>query len=290
MTREEMTMEHPLTLAEIHGGTLELVRKIIDICEKLGIGYCIAYGTLLGAVRHQGFIPWDDDFDITMLRPDFEKFSAYCAARAEELKPFCLLSRKNTADYPFNIPRFCDLRYRMETDSVPDAGMGMFVDIYPLDGINRNFAENRWKKQSIYTLYKKYLVSEVALAHQKTFTTSSTRAWRTLIRYPLYCYAHLRGDGYFIKKLEKLQNLYPFDRCEYVGLNVWDDGFYVMEKALFQEPETLIFEGLRVKAPRDYDRVLRQCYGDYMRLPPEEKRQPHHEYRLYRKAETAAGN
>ena len=71
----------PLTIEEIHEGTLIILKKIIEICDKINVNYFIAYGTLIGAVRHQGFIPWDDDLDIIMLRPEYDKFVAYCDAQ-----------------------------------------------------------------------------------------------------------------------------------------------------------------------------------------------------------------
>ena len=134
-----------LTLAEIHEGTLEVLKRFISVCDQIGVQYFLAYGSLIGAVRHHGFIPWDDDLDVIMLRPDYEKFREYCNKHEGELTPFRFFDRHNTPDYPYTIGRFCDTRYRMvRNDNVPDAGQGMFIDIYPHDGAGNN-NDKRWK-------------------------------------------------------------------------------------------------------------------------------------------------
>lgn len=84
-----------LSIQEIHEGTLGILKKIIDICDKVGVNYYLAYGSLIGAVRHGGFIPWDDDLDIVMLRPDYEVFCQYCMKHEQELYPFKLINRQS---------------------------------------------------------------------------------------------------------------------------------------------------------------------------------------------------
>ena len=84
-----------LSIEEIHEGTLGILKKIIEICDEINVNYFLAYGSLIGAVRHGGFIPWDDDLDIVMLRPDYEIFNQYCLKHERELYPFKLINRKN---------------------------------------------------------------------------------------------------------------------------------------------------------------------------------------------------
>ena len=80
-----------LSIEQIHKVTLDIVKRMSDICEKIGVNYYVAYGSLIGAVRHKGFIPWDDDFDVVMLRDDYEKFCDYCIHHQDEIKPYKLL-------------------------------------------------------------------------------------------------------------------------------------------------------------------------------------------------------
>ncbi len=270
-----------LTMEQIHEGTLEILKKIISICDELKINYYIAAGTLIGVVRHQGFIPWDDDLDIMMLRPDYEAFKAYCIAHEEALFPFKLMGRYNTPEYPYTIDRFCDLRYRMVSERTTDAGMGMFVDIYPMDGAGSDPAELRRRLKNKNKFWLDCLFCNL---HGK-FEPSSRGMIYNVLKFPGYCYARLRGANYFLDKLESLKDMYSLEESRYVACMIWDCPIRFKEKIWFGEPLEMPFEGLLVKVPRDYDSMLRDTYGDYMQLPPEDQRIPHHEYSLYRKPE-----
>lgn len=273
--------EQPLTLEEIHEGTLEILKKIISICDGIGVNYFLAYGTLIGAVRHGGFIPWDDDLDLIMLRPDYEKFLDYCRVHEAEMFPFRLMNRRNTPDYPYNISRFCDLRYRMVSEDLPDAGMGMFIDIYPFDGVGNDIAEAERTIGKKKWLYMNCFFSAI----RKHFMPSRKGTLRTIAKFPVHCAAKLIGYRYFLDKLEKLQYRYSFVDSRYVACTVWDGTLDATEKTNYMEYIYLDFAGVKAKAPRNYDALLRATYGDYMRLPPEDKRAPQHEYSLYRKPE-----
>ena len=268
----------PLTIEEIHEGTLVILKKIIEICDKINVNYFIAYGTLIGAVRHKGFIPWDDDLDIIMLRPEYEKFVSYCDEHEKDLCPFKLMNRFNTPGYPFNISRFNDLRYRMETKGYPDAGMGMFIDIYPFDGCGK-------KSNNMFftNIRKKFYSTLLFLSYLKKFHRSQKGLIRTFLKFPVYCIAQLLGMDFILDQLDKLQFKYRLDESDVVGLMTWDTYVIPYDKEFFKDLTYLEFEGIKVKAPLFYDCILKQEYGNYMELPPEESRVPHHEYILFKK-------
>ncbi len=273
--------EQALTLEQIHQGTLEILKKIIVICDELHINYYMAYGTLLGAVRHQGFIPWDDDLDILMLRPDYDKFVDYCYANEAALFPLKLMGPDNTPDYPFNVWRFCDLRYRMESEEVSDAGMGMFIDVYCLDGAGNDPEEAVRKIGKQKWFYTSSLLSAV---HPR-YSPSTRGILGNLVKFPGYCLAKLLGARFFQNRLLKLKDTFSLEDSQYVVNMIWEWPMKPNLKAHYQSYTYLPFEGIQVKVPVAYDTVLRNSYGDYMVLPPEDKRAPHHAYSLYRKPE-----
>lgn len=266
-----------LSIEQIHEETIIVLTKIIDICEKLNIKYYMAYGSLLGVIRHNGFIPWDDDCDIIMLREDYDKFFAYCSQNEEVLYPYKLMSRANTVDYPFNVARFCDLRYEMESEHANDAGMGLFIDVYVLDGVKSGkMVEKK------FNIMKKIFLQNVFSCYIDHFIPTDKGIIHNMMLFVLYKFARLFDAKYWLDKLVKFGESYRDDNSEYVTCLAWDE-FYIYERKYFNEIEKHKFENLEVEIPKEYDVLLKKWYGDYMKLPPVEKRVASHNYKLYRK-------
>lgn len=268
-----------LTLKEIHLITIEVLNKLNEICNMLQINYFAMYGTLIGAVRHKGFIPWDDDLDVAMLRPDFDKFVKYCSEHREELLPFLLKTVDEDSAYPFMIPRFCDMRYKMVYHEMPDLNMGIFIDIYPFDGVgNADEAEIQKliRKKNKYSTGLTYSVSS-------SFPGSKKSIFHKAIRYAWYCSAKINGRDFYVKKLQKLCQLYSLKDSKYIGCIAWNESIKPIRKEHFLDYEIIPFEDTTVKVPKDYDTVLRASYGDYMKLPPESERVPYHNYSIYKR-------
>lgn len=273
-------MNRELSLEEVHKETLNVLKKIDDICEHNDIKYSIMYGTLIGYMRHNGFIPWDDDMDVCMLRPEYDKFVAYCNEHEEELYPFKLMSKYTADDYPFNLQRFCDTRFKMvKTDGLSDAGMGLFIDIYPLDALGnvKNGAKKQIEKK------KTFWMQCVGCAQSKNIMGTNKSFVKRLLRFPVYLYSHMKGTKYFLDKFDMLTNSYSYEDSKYVGDLIWDNCVTYYEKEWFEDVEDIIFEGVKTKIPVQTKKVLEEEYGDYMTPPPEEERVPYHEYIIYRK-------
>lgn len=275
-----------MTNKEMQAVELDILRVLSKICEEQGFDYFLMYGTLLGAARHKGFIPWDDDLDIMMKRPDYDKLMSYLMKHEEELKPYKLFCKENNAEYPFMIARFCDTRYKYVANNEKDCGMGLFVDIYPLDG-----AGHTWREVEKKGNYFRFLSSMCFLASREKFFidhveySSKKNIKQTIIKFPLYIIAKCLGVKFFFKKLEKLKEKYKYTECDFVGPTTWQSDYHrdVMKKSYVEKTIFMEFEGEQFRVPKYYKEILKQKYGNYMELPPVEKRVATHDYKAYRK-------
>lgn len=273
--------DEPLTLDEIHHVTLDVLKKIQEICKEHQITYFVAYGSLIGAVRHKGFIPWDDDFDIMMLRPDYDRFCAICNESINGHGDYALMNPDNNKDYPFNISRFCDLRYRMvRDDNETDAGMGIFIDIYPLDGLGNDISTIKGPLNEI----KQFLLRLAWIARSSKMFVPKHNIIKKIVRLPIWMGTRLLGGRFFYRLMKRIIMRYDFSESKYVGCFVWDADMVCFPKKYFEGTTSLQFEGIAVDVPKEYDKVLRISYGDYMKLPPEENQHPTHGYQIFRKS------
>ena len=267
-----------LTMRDVQLSSLEILRNVAEICEKENIRYALAYGTLLGVVRHKGFIPWDDDIDIIVPRPDYERLLAYFEKNHPD--PFVAMNMKTTKDYPFLITRIVDKRYKLDVRNEKDYGLGTFIDVYVLDGVGNTFEEG----VSFISKTCKY-PRLIFLATRKYYHFGTTKGfWKRMIKFPAFCFAKLMGKEFFIKRLMKIVDTNSYDRCQFVGCAVWNERPFwgVFDKKYVEDTILAPFENYQFRIPKDYDEILRQWYGDYMQLPPEKDRIYHHLYKVYK--------
>ena len=270
-----------LSMREIQKGSLNILFEIDKMCKQLNLRYYLAYGTLIGAVRHHGFIPWDDDIDIMMPRDDYKRLIGYFMENEKELKPLELFSYYNNENYPHMISRISDNRYILDVDNEKNYGLGLFVDIYPMDGVGNSEEEYTSRKN----LASKYS-SLCFLSTREHFEFGTTKGLKKkIIKIPAYIYAKIRGKKYFLEKLECMSAAKKYDEEQYVGCLVWGtDGVKaVFPREWFESSIGLEFEGMVFQAPIKYHDVLKRLYGDYMKIPPKEKQIGHHFYRAYKK-------
>lgn len=275
-------MKKYLTLEEIQKESLNILTKIDEICRKEGITYYLAYGTLIGAIRHKGIIPWDDDIDIMMPRPDYDRLEAYFVEHKDELFPLEIMGPNTKDDYPYMINRVSNKDFVVETDNEKSFGLGVFMDIYPLDAMGNTLEE-------AYKLKKKScaLASLCFLSTRERLVKGNTKSVVKLVaKLPAFCLAKIIGKKTFFSKLNKLAQTYEYDKANYVGCLIWaaDDGCKgVYKKEWLNNRIEHEFEGMKFFIPGDYDSILKQLYGDYMTPPPENDRYGHHFYKAYRR-------
>ena len=268
-----------LTIDEIHEVQLDILQKVATICCSLNLRYFLYYGTLIGAIRHHGFIPWDDDVDICMPRPDYEKLISYFNTYREELKPLEMEHYSVNRRYIYPILRVSNSDYYTDYERGKNYGLGIFIDIYPFDGCGNS-------KKEIEKTYKrtKNLISIISSGGLTKYQKSPGSIFRNIIKRSLFVYTNKFGLYSVIKRLDTIAKEIPFDDSEYVNTTVWwTSTKYVQKKSDMTDYIDVEFEGIKFKTIRNYDKFLRSRYGDYMQYPPEEDRIGHHFYKVYKK-------
>lgn len=244
---------------------LEIFKEFVSVCETLGIRYYLLAGTLLGAVRHQGFIPWDDDIDVGILREDYERF----LAQAGKLLPSHLFLQTYKTDKGYHQP-FAKIRNSNTAFielSVKDNPMnhGVFIDIFPLDRCNlevrKSFAYRL--KERIYSMRASSLMRNYKLD-----------AKRRLIR--AVCMLICPSAHKAVEKLDKLHRSMPDGKMLVNFSGVYGER-EIAPAEWYGAGVKIEFEGITVTVPKEYDKLLRQIYGDYMTPPPPEKRVTTHQ-------------
>ena len=258
-----------MTLDEAKKIQIDILRELDLFCRVHDINYSIAYGTLIGAVRHKGFIPWDDDIDVTMLRSDFEKFlKLFHSERYELLKPM----RQKRWEF---FARVVDPNTVVEfPNHFLESPFGVWLTIFPID--TRPDDETEWLKQ------KKGIDRAAAIARFKTAVLTKNKIRNGFKRITHFIAKPLslkRINAEVIKYATMYEGVKTAQKIVWVGYNRYE--MYPSE--LFDSYVELPFEGMQVKAMVGYDTYLRTAYGDYMQLPPVEQQCQTHDYIAYYK-------
>ncbi|MCR4633457.1 MAG: LicD family protein [Erysipelotrichaceae bacterium] len=248
-----------LSLDEVRKVSLDILIDIADYCERNDLRYFLSVGTLLGAVRHKGFIPWDDDIDIMMPRPDYERLLKEYDGRYRLLKPESGLLYYAKAYDPDTV------KYETDTDYKKNKAIGVDIDIFPLDGIVND-------EKIVQKLYKRtcFLEALLRLSNQPIF----------LRKNPVKCInriiPRIIGSRNLVRLIEKNAKTYDYDKSDYViRMRYSPNGFTgALPKSVY-EKDYGEFEGHRFVIPKGYDAFLTAFFGDYMVLPPEDKRVTH---------------
>ncbi|MDE6058422.1 MAG: LicD family protein [Clostridia bacterium] len=258
-----------LTLDEMHEALLGILSEFDRVCRENGLRYTISHGTLIGAVRHKGFIPWDDDIDVCMPRPDYEKLYALVKSGEVQLSEHYLLSedRGKKALYPFF--KLMDDRYPIKTWSNKEVPY-LYLDVFPLDGAPDT-------EKGVKKLRKKRTLN-LGVCALARWAVPMDKKWKVIYRalfFPFYVGCWLYGTARAARKVNKNALKNDFNTCKKCAVFNFSTEKWLMDCDDFSDLIELPFENLKVYAIANYDAWLSQIYGNYMQLPPESKRVTH---------------
>ena len=273
-----------LTTDEIKNIQFSILKDFATFCDKNNIRYYLSSGTLLGAVRHKGFIPWDDDIDIMLPRPDYEK------AVKEYKHPLYIVD--DCLVNPESVMR-CGIIYRkdtfMESNFKDELLNKVFIDIFPIDGVESNHILRMIKAIELKFLISMHMASTVKYQKSHRYDDKNDRLGRikallrTFLKYVLITVAGATRPQFWVKRINHVCKKVAFDEGEYVGCIA--GGYYgakeVMQRSVYDKRVRLQFESCEFWAPGGYEEYLRALYGDYMTPPPEEKRVSHHQFHAF---------
>ena len=256
-----------MSLEETQKSELRVMKELHAFCEKHDLKYSLAEGTLLGAIRHKGFIPWDNDIDIFMPCKDVEKLLEI--SKREAVGPdIQLFSHEDHQNFHYNIVRACDMR-TVVTPSylrVPIEGMGVWVDIYPVCGFNR----------ALYIIQKPLVWFFIMLLNANLYNIPPQRKLRCIIQKIVLRFFPDKNHKYE-KALGKIQNWCDYKRAKYViqFAETHVQPKHAIKKTDIENPYLIEFEDTKLYSMQNPEKLLIADYGDYMKLPPEDKRQTH---------------
>ena len=261
-------------IREIQQMELGIMEYIHEVCQKIGVKYFLAYGSLIGAVRHKGFIPWDDDMDICMLREDYEKLQDYLIANPDER--YEVMSYKNNLNYVYPFMKVQDNQtYLLEEDVRIDSNMGIYVDIFPVDG----YEDDSVFKDKMTRLIKKRQLS----CYTFKGITNTKSLLNSLIRYISVIIFYFTNTNKYIRGIDDLAQSRKVDDYELVDYLIYKDmNKPVWKREWLKQTITGVFEGKEFMIPKNYHEILTSDYGDYTQLPPVELRFSHHDFQLWK--------
>jgi len=265
-----------LNIEEIKASQLKILKVVAFFCEKNDIKYSLYFGTLLGAVRHQGYIPWDDDIDIMIPRPDYNKFIRTFKSPNNEFK---VKSSLNDANYPYTFAKVENVNSRLiEFIDLP-YDIGINIDVFPIDGVP--------EEQKTYDRFFRNLSLRRYILLIKSIKISFTKRsfYKNIVL--LFLKFILKAVSYksIIKSINVHITKYEFSESAYVMASCFPGvkRHHKLKREIYEKYTVLDFESNKYKALEYYEEYLKMQYGNYMELPQMSDRMTHHSFKAYLK-------
>lgn len=259
-------------MTELQNKLLNMLKWFHIFCEKNNLRYYALGGTMLGAARHKGFIPWDDDIDVGMPREDYEKFIFLCKNQKNQ-KYILEDINSGNQDYIYGYAKIYDVSTTFIEKARINIKRGIYIDVFPLDGIG-NFSDDI---NSIFNpIYYRY---QFVVAR-----TCALNKERKLYKNIFIILARMIPELFIsnkkiIQDIDKLCKKNNYDDCEIIGNLLGNWGIKeIMPRKYMGKPTLYNFEDTYIYGAEEYDLYLKNLYGDWHKLPPKEKRVTHHDY------------
>lgn len=268
-----------IELSELKNIQLNILKYIKKICDENGLRYYLCGGTLLGAIRHGGFIPWDDDIDIFMPIDDYKKFIKLFNEEKIDTDNYILFNPYKDVRYQYLFSKLVDSRTILIEENTPQIdNLGVNIDIFPLCGLPNNQEERELFIKLVEKSYKKFIKTDRSLWYYSN--KKYKRILKTIIKYPYYL---LNRKNNVKNQILQMMEKYEFSKSEYVAFyfTIYNIEREITRKDVYCDVIKVKFEDDYFSAAIGYDEYLTNLYGDYMKLPPIEKRITHHDFKAY---------
>lgn len=263
---------NPHEFEKVRKVQVEILIEFDRICQKNNIHYNLYFGTMLGAVRHQGFIPWDDDIDVAMTRENYNKFLSVYSKDLEN--DYFVQTYESDPNFfrPFARVRKNDTIYKQRHYQNLNIHHGVFIDVFPLDSVYENQAKEYLRYRYLHRLRRLNVIKHFGVDKDANLVK---KKMQQLIDRVL---PGLKFNQYITKVMTK-RNRKNLDYLNHLtdGTESFKYKLNLVKKEDFLDSTLVNFEGNKFPIPVKYDKYLTRIYGDYMKLPPKENRIPHHQ-------------
>lgn len=261
-------------LSELQLMMLDMMKWFHAFCQKNNIKYYVVGGTMLGAARHQGFIPWDDDIDVGIPRKDYERLIKEKNELFKNEQRYSLESFKdNNSDFEYMYAKVYDTHTTLVENCKRHTKRGIFIDVFPLDGIG----SGREEAISNYTP----ILRKINILMTRTCEVRKGRSVfkNAAIILSQVIPSFILNNNNLIQVINDMCSARDFDSYEYVGnlLGNWGKK-EIMPRKFFGKPTLYKFEDTQVYGPEDYDGYLSNVYNNWRQLPPVEKQKSQHDF------------